>query len=102
MHVKKVQSFVDVVPIFGNQMFGDSCCTLSITSFNFRVTTNLCGDLVTIHVLNNYHSYSHQGHTRKNKVNVHSILSVNREQDFHLSNLGQIEKIFFFYFSLDS
>ncbi len=48
------------------------------------LVTNLCGDLVTIHVLNNYHSYSHQGYTSKNKVNVHSILSVNREQDFHL------------------
>jgi hypothetical protein len=34
--------------------------------------TNLCSDLVTIHVLNNYHGYSHQGYTRKNKVNVHS------------------------------
>jgi hypothetical protein len=70
-------------------MFGDSCCVaLSATDFDFGVTkgpsvvggwdilvtlpwgwviflslvTNLCGDLVTIHVLNNYHGYySHQG-----------------------------------------
>jgi hypothetical protein len=48
--------------------------------------TNLCSNLVTIHVLNNYHGYSHQGYTRKNKVNLLSILSVYREQDFHLSS----------------
>ncbi len=38
MHVNKVQPFVDVVPIFGNQMFGDSCCALPVTFFNFGVT----------------------------------------------------------------
>ncbi len=38
MHVNKVQPFVDVVPIFGNQMFGDSCCALSVTFFNFGFT----------------------------------------------------------------
>jgi hypothetical protein len=26
------------VPIFGNQMFGDPCCALSLTFFNFGVT----------------------------------------------------------------
>jgi hypothetical protein len=38
VHVNKVQSFVDVVPIFGNQMFGDSCCALSVTFFDIGAT----------------------------------------------------------------